>query len=205
MTNEEYVARIQAGERDKLLELWEQVERFVALQARRRYYLSDGMGGVDIEDLYQSGYIALVAAADTYDPTTGRQFIGWFSLHLKTAFAEAGGYRSKKQSLDPLHRAGSIDAPASEDGDTTIAELIVDPGAEQDILDAEEKVYAAQLHAALDRAMKTLTADEEASIRARYYQENTLEQMGPRGKNLVFAALRKLRRPKIVQELRRSV
>ena len=35
MTNEELVALIQAGERDKLPELWEQVERFVALQANR--------------------------------------------------------------------------------------------------------------------------------------------------------------------------
>ena len=32
MTNEELVALIQAGERDRLPELWEQVERFVALQ-----------------------------------------------------------------------------------------------------------------------------------------------------------------------------
>lgn len=36
MGNEELVALIQGGERDKLAVLWEQVERFVALQARRR-------------------------------------------------------------------------------------------------------------------------------------------------------------------------
>ena len=35
MTNEELVALIQAGERDRLPELWEQVERFVAWKASK--------------------------------------------------------------------------------------------------------------------------------------------------------------------------
>lgn len=202
VTNEEIVALIQAGDREKLPELWGQLERFVWRQAYRRHRLSDGFGGTEIEDLYQSGYIALVAAAETYDPTAGRQFIGWFSLHLKTAFAEAGGYRSKKQARDPLHRAGSIDAPASEGGDSSVAEMVVDPGAEQDIQDAEDRLYQEQLHAALDRAMKTLTADEQAAIKDRYYRGHPL---GPQGQNMVSIALRKLRHPKIVQELRRSI
>ncbi len=67
MTNEELVERVQAGERDTLSVLWTQVERFVAMQARRRLILSGGLGGVEFGDLYDSGYIALVAAVDTYD------------------------------------------------------------------------------------------------------------------------------------------
>lgn len=95
MTNEELVALIQGGERDKLAVLWEQVERFVAQQACQWILFSGGLGGVEVDDLYQSGYIALVATMDSYDPTAGRSFIGWLSLALKTAFAESGGYRSK--------------------------------------------------------------------------------------------------------------
>lgn len=106
MSNEELVALIQAGERGKLAELWEQVERFVAVKAYRRHLLSDGLGGVEVEDLYQSGYLALVAAADSFNPAAGRSFISWLALALKTAFAEAGNYRSSKQARDPLHRAG---------------------------------------------------------------------------------------------------
>lgn len=75
MTNEELVERVQAGERDTLPVLWAQVERFVASQARRRLILSGGLGGVEFGDLYDSGYIALVAAADTYDPAAGCSFI----------------------------------------------------------------------------------------------------------------------------------
>ncbi len=131
MKNEELVARIRAGYRGELGVLWAQVERFVAQQARRRLVLSGGLGGVEFEDLYNAGYLALVSAVDTFDPDAGRSFVSWLALALKTAFAEAGGYRSRKQSLDPLHRAGSLDVPAGEDEDgSTLCELQADPSAE---------------------------------------------------------------------------
>lgn len=118
MTNEELALLAQGGERDKLVELWAQVERFVAQQANRRLALSGGLGGVEFGDLYDAGYLALAAAVDTYDPLAGMSFIGWLAFHLRTAFAEAGGYRSRKQARDPLHRAGSLDVPMGEDEDS---------------------------------------------------------------------------------------
>lgn len=45
MSNEELVALIQGGERERLPDLWEQVERFVRQQAHRRFVLSAGLGG----------------------------------------------------------------------------------------------------------------------------------------------------------------
>ena len=126
MTNEELVALIQAGERDRLPELWEQVERFVALQANR---LLHAMGdraaahGLEYNDLYNSGYIALVAAADSYKPEADMQFIGWFAFYLKTAFAEAGGWRGRKQN--PLNNSTSMDKPVGEEDDGgTVLSLI---------------------------------------------------------------------------------
>lgn len=74
MTNEELVALIQGGDQEKLPQLWEQVERFVAQQANRRLVLSGGLGGVEFGDLYNAGYLALVAAVDTFDPEAGRSF-----------------------------------------------------------------------------------------------------------------------------------
>lgn len=177
MTNEELVARVQSGERDKLPELWEQVERFVAQQAHRLHLLSGGLGGVEVEDLYQSGYIALVAAADTYDPIAGRSFIGWLSLALKTAFSEAGGCRSRKQARDLLHRAGSLDVSASEDSDTTIGDMTADPGATQDFQDAEERLYLEQLHNALEKALDELPDRQSDTLRRRFYQNRSLEEI----------------------------
>lgn len=65
MTNEELVVRIRAGEQHLMGELWEQVEGLIKWKARRIMTILDSTGinsGVEFDDLYQSGYLALVAA-----------------------------------------------------------------------------------------------------------------------------------------------
>lgn len=119
----------------------------------------------------------LVAAADTYDITAGRSFIGWLSLALKTAFAEAGGYRSCKQARDLLHHSGSLDVPTSEDSDTVIGNLIPDPGAAQDFQDAEDRLYLGQLHNALEKSLDELPDRQGDTLRRRFYQNRSLEDI----------------------------
>ena len=173
-SNEELAAAIRAGQKELLPQLWNQVERFVARQASRVVRLSDG-GGVEFDDLYQSGYLALVAAVETYDPERGRSFIGWLSLALKTAFAEAGDYRTERQANDPLRRAGSLDAPfGDDDGDGTLADII--PAADPEPEDlAVESLYIRQLHDALEAAMNDLTPKQRAILYGRYYHGQTHE------------------------------
>lgn len=175
MTNAELVTLIQSGDRDKLPDLWEQVERFVAMQAGKQILTLKGIGGVEYEDLYQSGYIALVAAADSYDPSSRRSFISWLVPHLKKAFAAAGGYRSRKQGLDPLHFAGSLDLHVEDDLDSTIGDLIADPNADTAFQAAEDRIWAEQLHAALDSALNKLPDNQAEALRRRFYQKQ-----GPR-------------------------
>ena len=178
MTNEELVTLIQGGERDRLPELWGQVERFVAVQARKRLVLCGGLGGVEFDDLYNAGYIALAAAVDTYDPLAGRAFIGWLALALKTAFAEAGGYRSRKQARDPLQRAGSIDVPVGEDeGGDTLGDFQADPQAAQAFEDAERRVFLEQLRTAMEAALESLPVRQRDTLRGRFYQAHTLEEI----------------------------
>ena len=175
MNNEDLVALIQGGEREKLPELWCQVERFVVQQAHRRLVLSDSMGGVEFGDLYNAGYLALVAAVDSFDPAGGKSFLGWLGLALKTAFAEAGGYRSRKQARDPLHRAQSLEAPVGDDEDSTLmGDLIADPAATQEFERVEDRLYQAQLHTALERALEQLPPDWGNTVRRRFYQGKTV-------------------------------
>lgn len=204
-TNEELAVMIQNGERDKLPELWAQVERFVRRQAYRRINQAGGFGGTTWEDLYQSGYIALVSAADSYNPSQGMAFIGWLDLALKTAFAEAGGYRSRKQGRDPLHRTGSLDAPLSDDDHdgATLADVI--PAPDDPIADAEERIYNKQLHEALDAALRQLPPNEEFVIRAHYYQGRSLREIGPQAATTAARALDHLRPPTISRELRKFI
>ena len=200
MKNEELVAAIQGGERDKLPELWGQVERFVRKKAYRRYLLSNGLGGVEVEDLYQSGYLALVAAVGSYDPAAGRSFIGWLALTLKTAFAEAGGYRSRKQARDPLLHAVSLDVPLSDGEDETLmlSDTLLDPAAEAEVTAVEDRDWERRRRDALEAAISTLEADQQATIRRRYYGVGPTPPPGPerdRDAAAHRAALRALRHP----------
>lgn len=210
MGNEELVARIQAGERELLPQLWGQVERFVAKQAGRRIAAAGGFGGVEFGDLYNAGYLALVAAADSFDPEAGRSFIGWLALHLKTAFAEAGGYRSRKQAQDPLHRAGSLDVSAGDGGNgDAMVEFVADSAAALDFERVEERQYQAQLRAAVSAAMGQLPPQCRDIIRRRYYQGKALSaiaaETGIQMKTVrkwECEALKQLRHPRISRPLR---
>lgn len=170
MSNEELVVLIQGGERDRLPQLWAQVERFVAQQASRRLVRSNGFGGVEFGDLYNAGYLALIEAVDSFDPGAGKAFTSWLFLHLKTAFARAGGYQSRKQARDPLHRAGSLDVPAGEyEGGATLGELVPDQTAVQPFEDVEDKLYREQLRSALGSALAVLPENERRTIQQQYY------------------------------------
>lgn len=178
MSNEELVALIQKGERERLPELWEQVGTFVSKQAGKRARLLDGYGGVTAEDLYHSGYIALVDAADSYDPATGCAFTSWLMFFLMPIFAKTGGYYSSKR--DPLHRACSLDAPLKvEKGKPiTLSNFLPDPCAAQNFQDVEDRIWVEQLRAALDAALVELPADQAEALRLRYYSGQTLKQAG---------------------------
>lgn len=171
MTNEELATEIQNGRRELLGTLWAQVERFIKLQANRR----PDTGAVDREDLYQSGYLALVAAVDSYHPELEASFVGWLALHLKTAFNEASNYRSRRQRLDPIHRADSLSRPFDDEGGE-LQDLIEDPYGLQGLQEAEEKIWNEELAAALEKALEGLPEAENGTLRRRYYQGQTLAQ-----------------------------
>lgn len=162
MSNEELVQAIQAGERNRIPELWEQVERFVRQQANRIVNLLGGRCGVEFDDLYQSGYLAMVQAVDSYKPEKENSFIGWLAFYLKTAFAEAAGYRTKTGNA--LNKAVSIYSPLDED--TALIDTIADT---TDRIEAvENRIYLEQLHNVLEEAISTLPAETGTVIHAYY-------------------------------------
>lgn len=211
--NEDLVALIQDGHRELLSQLWGQVERFIAMQARKRVRVLAGIGGVTEEDLYQSGFLALVAAVDSYDSEVGCGFIGWLDLHLKTSFAEAGGYRSEKQKRDPLHVCTSLDLPLGDsEGGETRGDIQVDPGSAAGFEEAENRIWRVQLCAVLNRALERLPEAERSTLRRRYFQAHTLDAIASadgvskeRVRQREHKGLRMLRRPGISRELRQFV
>lgn len=154
--------------------LWEAVERFIEWQSRRRYSLVGNFGGCEIEDLTQSGYLALVAAVQDYDPEKG-SFLTILALHLKTAFAEAAGIRSTRR--DALLYADSLDRPVSEedpDGETLLDfQGVPDAGLEA----AEDRIFTEDLHRALEMALDALPPRKREIIKGKYFDGLTREEI----------------------------
>lgn len=212
MSNEELVAEIQAGATERMGELWDNVEQLVKWKASRIMTALELRGcscGVEFEDLYQSGYLAMVAAAGSYKLEIGA-FSTWFMYHLKTAFAEATGYRTKAGQNEPLNMAFSLDKPLTDEANSdTFGDLIPDANGPAALEAVEEREFQRQLHEALEAALAELPQQSAEVLRLRHYQGLTLTDIGNiRGttaeqiRQMENKALRWLREPGISRRLR---
>ena len=178
MSNEEVALRIQAGETELMEKLWEGVEKLIRKQANRVSYALGCRFGVEADDLYQSGYFAMVAAVDTYTAEAGT-FANWLMFYLKTAFAEATGYRTVKGRRDPLRNSLSLDKPLGEEVDGAVfGDLIPDPLAAATMEGVEEKLWREQLQEAMEAVLGELPEEQRTILKCRYYTRKTLTATG---------------------------
>lgn len=190
MSNEEMAAAIQAGNRALLMDLWAGVRRF-ALKMAERWVLP----WVTLEDLQQVAFLAMLEALESFSEGKGK-FITWYGLRLKAAFTAATGYRTKREELDPLRSAESLDAPASEDGASLLGELIPDPAAEKAIEAVAERDRKERIQAAVKAAIDSLPEHLRAEIVSRYWLNQPQDNIAH------AAALRLLRHPSRSRALR---
>ena len=132
--------------------------------------------GVDFEDLYQTGYIALTEAVKTYKPE-GMSFSSWLVYYLKSAFAAATGYRTTSGQNEPLNNALSLDMPTGDETDgLTLGDCVEDPKATDEIAVTVEELWKNQLSDALREAMATIPEQQADILRLRYFEERSLEE-----------------------------
>lgn len=101
-------ALVKNGAPGAALELWNGVHLFIEREARR--YAAAFAGQTTPEDLTQTGYFAMLDAADIYDEGRGASFLKALRFCLQKRFAEEVGVRSSRR--DVLQYAASADAPA---------------------------------------------------------------------------------------------
>lgn len=207
MSNEELAARIQAGETNLMEDLWEQVAGLVKWAARRIMPALGNRGGVELDDLIQSGYLALVAAVASYAPDNG-SFSSWLMYYLKTAFAQASGYRTEKQRNDPLRFAVSLEAPLGDEDGNTVGDLQADPTSAAPFEAVEERVFREQLRQVLDSVLDQLPPQQAQTIRGRYFDGSTLDELAAdmgksleRIRQLEANGLDRLREPQLRKQL----
>ena len=172
MSNEELVSCIQAGDVEKMAELWEQVRRLVALKANRVYRALELNGRFDVEfdDLMQSGYLALDAAVRYYTPSDECSFATYLVTTLKTAFAEATGWQNKKHRNDPLNWALSLSAPIGNDPDDgTLEDIVSDPADDYETVD--ERDFAECRRKTIRRLFDTELTEWERTVLDLIYYE----------------------------------
>lgn len=193
MTNEELVEKIREGQTQLVEELWNQTEGLIRWAASRFYaQITAANGGTapgglewigadnrkeNTEDLVQSGYFALVKAIEQYNPEAGAAFSTFLLLHLRNEFQACSGGRSKRRRNDPLNHAASLDAPFGEDDDgETLLNMV--PDTRDFFRAAEERIFRAELRAALEAALDRLPDREAKVLREFYFCDKTQGQIG---------------------------
>lgn len=186
MNKEELVRQIQEGNTDLYITLWEAVCDLVAWWAKKYYYALKTIGnvpqGVEIEDLIQCGYFAMVDAVAGYDPSKGA-FTTYLGFHVKKEYRRAIG-RTNRQLHDPLNYAFSLDAPldnSDPDSGTWFAVAADKPDNRDDFAAVDEKIFQAQLRDALESALDALPEKQSQAIRSEYFEgcglKETAEKM----------------------------
>lgn len=197
MSNEELAVLIRDGDNARILELWQQCNAFIWKQARREIYRLEGRRGVDVYDLAQSGFLAMLDAAKSFDANAGFAFMTWLGFKIKTAFQEAAGCRTKRQMMEPIDNSVSLETPLTDDENADVlGDLIIDTAAEKAIDAVAEADMAQRLHGALENALATLPQEQADALRTKYYEER------PADARACQKGLRALRHPNISKELK---
>ncbi len=210
MTNEELVLKIQQGKRELIPELWDQIEGYIRYLANRLLFKLPPRAGIELDDLINGGYLGFIKALDYFDASQGA-FTTVLTMTLKTAFAEASGYRTKKQQQDPLRNpsTASLDAPVSDDGETDLTYHDITPDSKDEFIEADDHIFQEQLHKALDDVISQLESGQADILRQRFFESKTPAQISEadgrsveRIRQLERKALSTIRKPKYSSKLR---
>ena len=203
MTNEELATRIKAGQRELIPQLWGQIEGLCTLHANRVSRALPSTAVCDFDDLYQSGYFAMLQAIEYFDPDSGYSFNTYFNHCHQAAMAEASGFRTAKQKKDPTRFAKSLDAPISDDDETTLGEITAD--SRDPIKDLENEMYNEAARQAIGSLLGLLVENEREVIERHFFAGERYTEIAKdmkitkqRVNQLKDAAFRKMRRKAFV-------
>ena len=170
MTNEELAIKIKAGESEYINELWLAVEKFIRSQARIFYNthkLRCQQTSVEVDDLTQAGYFALIRACESYKPEYA--YLTILGYHLKSQFCECAKMRSTGWQNNTTYQAQSLDDTLYGDSEITLLDTLPDERAENEIDQIAERDYQEHLHTAFTDARKELTPAQDRAIIGLYY------------------------------------
>ena len=172
MTNESLAVLIQNGNTEYEELLWDKTERFIMCKAAdyyRKYQSQCRQKGVDIDDLCQEGYFALVDAVKAFRAETGWKLLSYIKYPLMNRFNVLLGFRGKRQ----LPTVG-LDTQINGDG-ATLGDVLPDERAGEQLNGVIHEQYIEQLRRDMGVALGTLPGNESTAVRLRYYERAQLQ------------------------------
>lgn len=124
MTNEELAMMIQRGHTEYYKKLWEQTYKLINSLVKREALNRLLPNDIDLEDLLQCGYFAMVAAVKAFDVGKELKFTSYLGYHVKNcvAFELGRGGRNRKHLKEQ-----SYNTPVGNDeGNTELVDLLED-------------------------------------------------------------------------------
>lgn len=151
-SNEELAERIQNGEKDLLPLLWGNVRGFINLLALKHRYIIQERAYVDVEDLIQCGYFAMLKAVEAYDSTKGCKFVSFIVFKYKNEIYKLIGAKKTKCSYIFPPFTSSLNATVeNDDHETELVDMLEDENAESIETDYEKKEMQRIVRAAVGR------------------------------------------------------
>lgn len=208
MSNEEMVLAIQGGDNSLVLPLWEQCKGLIRKEACRWARAFENRPEIDVDDLIQSGYFALLNAVRSFKPDPERgTFISLLYWTLKGAFADACNVRTRAQQKDPIKYPLRLESPIPGDADgRELGDTIVDQ--RNGIEEAEEAIYGNYVSETVHKAVDSLEDRQRLCVNMRYFQGKTQKEIselmnisGQRVQQIERLGLRRIREGQYMPDL----
>lgn len=186
MTNEEFCARIQNGERDLLEELLTANKGMVAKMAYRYLPIADRNIGLDLDDLRQAARLGLLLAVDVWDAERG-EFISLAVQYMRKEIRSALGIWTSKERIENSGRTVSLFAKVSDEDNTELIELVPDDSCE----DPQEAALQADTKRCVREVVETLPDKQKAAIVGFYFEGKPIKAISQSARQSAFFALRR--------------
>ncbi|MGN1457407.1 MAG: sigma-70 family RNA polymerase sigma factor [Acutalibacteraceae bacterium] len=170
MTNEQLVTLIQSGHRELLPELWEQTERLIKMLIIRYAKNRVLPNSMDIDDLLQCGYFALLQAVRAFKADNGYKFTTYLNYSVKNAIDEETG--SDRKHFQEISYNKTV---KDKSGDNVeMLDLMEDSTAEYDVI---EPVELSDTQRIVTEALERLPPVQREVISKHYLKGLTLNQI----------------------------
>lgn len=205
LTNEQLVELYQKGNEEALNKLL-MANKGLLYKIAYKIKLLTMKDHIDVEDLIQEGYLALIINANTFDTTKGFMFTTYaFKGVYQRMYRFIYGASSREKGNTKLNDCVSLNTPIGENDDIELEDTLRDP--EDLIPGVDKQLYIEKLHQDLLEAMKEVNTIQEIKVlKYRYFHNKTYEQIGKllgvsrsRAGNVGARALRQLRKAKILK------